>query len=109
MIRRTTIGMAVWLLLLASSSIASAEDLSKLLVNLIQADILLPNTSHSAHFAPGADQQIAPFFFNQQIVSQLATFPLGSSSGGFAYRFDPTTGTFQRATDSFGPSFAERA
>jgi hypothetical protein len=58
---------------------------------------------------PGPGQQIAPYFFNQEILSQLATVPIGSSSGGFSYTFDPTGGTFQRATDSFGPTFAERA
>jgi hypothetical protein len=46
---------------------------------------------------------------SQQIGSQVSTFPLGSSSGGFTYRFDPALGTFSRSTDSFGPAFAERA
>ncbi len=88
--------------------------LSQLLVNLIQSEVRLgppPQgfVSHEAHFVPGLDQQIAPFFFNQQLVTQLATFPTGSSSGGFTYTFDPALGTFSRATDSFGPMFAERA
>ena len=48
-------------------------------------------------------------FFNQAILSQLSTFPLGSSSGGFSYAYDPSLGTFTRATSSFGPAFAERA
>ena len=47
--------------------------------------------------------------FNQAIVSQLATFPLGSSAGGFTFTFDPTRQTFTRTSDSFGPSYAERA
>ena len=95
-------------------SLARAQNLSDLLVNLIQTDIFLapptpPFPSHSTHFVPGPGQQIAPYFFNQEILSQLATVPIGSSSGGFSYTFDPTGGTFQRATDSFGPTFAERA
>src|SRR5205823_10516104 len=35
--------------------------------------------------------------------------PLASSSGGFVYRFNPSLGTVERASDSFGPFFSERA
>jgi hypothetical protein len=100
----------------AAPSAARAQDvpLSELLVDLIQSDIRLAPPppgfpSHEAHFIPGADQQIAPYFFNQQLIAQLATFPIGSPSGGFSYMFDSASGTFQRATQSFGPAFAERA
>ena len=47
--------------------------------------------------------------FNKAIVSQLSTFPLGSSAGGFTFTFDPARQTFTRSSDSFGPSIAERA
>ena len=40
---------------------------------------------------------------------ELSRIPLGSSSGGFTFRFDPAAGTFTRTTPTFGPSFAERA
>lgn len=46
---------------------------------------------------------------SQQIGSQVANFPLGSSAGGFTYSYDPALGTFSRTTESFGPAFAERA
>jgi hypothetical protein len=101
--------------LVLTPGLARAQDtpLSRILIQLIQADILLAppqsGTNHSAHFLPEESQQLAPFFFNQQMISQLASFPTGSSSGGFSYTFDPSVGTFTRATDSFGPSFAERA
>jgi len=45
----------------------------------------------------------------RSVVAALATLPLTSSSGGFAYRFNPALGTVERATDSFGPLFVERA
>ncbi len=45
----------------------------------------------------------------RSVVSALATLPLTSSSGGFAYRFNPALGTVERAADSFGPLFVERA
>jgi hypothetical protein len=95
---------------------AMAQDggLSQLLVRLIQAEIRLEPPpagfpSHEAHFVPGTDQTLAPFLFNQQLVGQLATVPLGSPTGGFAFTFDAASGTFQRTTDSFGPAFADRA
>jgi hypothetical protein len=112
--RRLSVCAACTVALLAPSRTFAQEPLSQLLAQLIQADIQLAPpppgfVSHSAHFQPGANQVLAPYLFNQQLVTQLATFPIGSPSGGFVFSFDPATGTFQRATDSFGPSFAERA
>jgi hypothetical protein len=88
--------------------------LSQILDNLLNTGVLLAppppgQPSHSAHFLPSTAQQKVPTFFNQEIATQLATFPTGSSSGGFSFTFNPTLGTFSRTTDSFGPSFAERA
>jgi Putative MetA-pathway of phenol degradation len=103
---------------LLHAGVAAAQDtpLSQILVKLIQNDVRLAGPppgsvfpSHEAHFLPGEDQKLAPYLFNQSIVSQLSTFPLGSSAGGFSYTFDPALGTFTRSTHSFGPSFAERA
>ena len=67
----------------------------------------MPN--HAAHFKPSPEQLQTPEQFNQQMVTLLATFPFGSSSGGFTYTFDPSLGTFSRSSESFGPLFAERA
>jgi len=89
--------------------------LSQILPNLFGNTIVLEPTStpdvpnHAAHFKPSADQLQTPEQFNQQIVTLLATFPFGSSSGGFVYTYDPSLGTFSRSSESFGPLFAERA
>jgi hypothetical protein len=40
--------------------------------------------------------------------NQLSSFPLGSGSGGFTWTFDTVSAAFTRASDSFGPVFAER-
>lgn len=42
------------------------------------------------------------------LLVSLTTQPLASSSSGFSYRFNPSLGTFERASDSFGPLVAER-
>lgn len=100
-------------LLVPALAQAQNAPLASLLPDLLQFDIHLapPATgpSHEAHFIPTSDQLQAPDLFNQQIVAQLATIPIGSPSGGFSFTFDPTLGTFERATNSFGPLFAERA
>jgi len=89
--------------------------LSEILTNLFGNTIVLaPRStpevpSHAAHFKPSPEQLTTPQQFNQQIVTLLSTFPLGSSSGGFTYTYDPALGTFSRTSESFGPIFAERA
>src|SRR5215470_6339452 len=65
--------------------------------------------SHEAHFiGDNSPQFLALKDFSGQIAYQLSSFPLASSAGGFAYRFDPTLGVFVRVTDSFGPIYTER-
>jgi hypothetical protein len=46
---------------------------------------------------------------SRALLANLATLPVGTSSGGFVYKFHPELGTVQRATNSFGPFFVERA
>jgi len=40
---------------------------------------------------------------------ELTTQPLSSSSGGFTYRFNPSLGTVERASNGFGPFYTERS
>jgi hypothetical protein len=47
--------------------------------------------------------------FLKVVPTQLASVPLGSSSGGFTYSFDSSLGTSVRNTQTFGPTFADRA
>ncbi|HET7618996.1 MAG TPA: hypothetical protein VFK20_10840 [Vicinamibacterales bacterium] len=99
--------------------------LSELIVKMLLSDIVLappsgPFQSHEAHFRPilgtgevasgfDVNQLEIPLAINATIISQLSSVPLGSSSGGFAYSFDPALGTFSRESRSFGSTFAERA
>jgi hypothetical protein len=113
--------VAALLLTLAPAAAAQSEsNLASLLPELILREIRLPTPSqpglsHAAHFSPfTVDELQNPAVaivdaFNKLMVTQLSTFPIGSSSGGFSYAFDPTLGTLRRSTSSFGPLFAERA
>lgn len=42
-------------------------------------------------------------------VSALATLPVSTSSSGFTYRLNSELGTVERASETFGPLFVERA
>lgn len=46
---------------------------------------------------------------SRALLADIATMPLGSSSGGFAYQFNPALGTLERRSPTFGPFFVERA
>jgi hypothetical protein len=102
----------------AAAQEESSTNLSSLLPELILREIRLPTSaglSHAAHFSPFTANELQnPAVavvdgFNQLMVVQLSTFPIGSSAGGFSYAFDPTLGTLRRSSNSFGPLFAERA
>jgi hypothetical protein len=67
------------------------------------------NVAHPMHFIPGLSLELAPRELNKAIASQLTTFPLPSSSGGFAFVTDPKTGEVRLTASTFGPVFAERA
>jgi hypothetical protein len=43
------------------------------------------------------------------LLTNFASLPIGSSSGGFVYRLNPELGTVERASESFGTFFVERA
>lgn len=46
---------------------------------------------------------------SRAVALELATLPIATSSPGFVYRLNPDLGTQERATQSFGPFFAERS
>ena len=46
---------------------------------------------------------------SRMLRANLATLPVTTSSGAFVYRLNPELGTVERATESFGPFFIERA
>ena len=117
MLRRLLLIVAVLCLATSWPSTVRGQTLSDLIPDLVGSNIVdnfrgpTGGPDHTRHFVPdfvlralGSLQQI-----NSAIVSQLPTFPVGSSSGGFTYMFDTAAGTFSRRSESFGPAFAERA
>ena len=86
------------------------QPVSQILPNLFGNTIVLTPTgtpefpNHSAHFKPGAEQLQTPIRFNEQIVTLLATLPVGSSSGGSPIpstpRWDPSAGAARASAPS---------
>ncbi len=75
---------------------------------VVNSESVLPDGStHSAHF--NSDFQSNFTQFNVALASQLTSLPLPSPASGFTYRFDASTGTFVRSTQSFGPILTDRA
>ncbi|HSS45119.1 MAG TPA: hypothetical protein VLO07_07230 [Thermoanaerobaculia bacterium] len=106
--------LAAALTLFAPAGLRAQTGLRDLLTNFLQEGITLAppasGVSHVAHFnSLDSLQFISIRQFNQELANQLSSFPLASSAGGFTYRFDPALGVFTRATDSFGPIYADRA
>jgi hypothetical protein len=46
---------------------------------------------------------------SRALLANLATLPVTSTSGAFAYRLNPDIGTVERSTSTFGPVFVDRA
>jgi len=46
---------------------------------------------------------------SRALLANIATLPISTSSGAFVYRLNSDLGTVERATQSFGPFFIERA
>jgi hypothetical protein len=75
---------------------------------VVDSEAVLPDGStHSGHFNSTFQANFTQF--NVALASQLTSLPLPSPASGFTYRFDSTTGTFVRSSQSFGPILTDRA
>ena len=78
------------------------------------ADILTFLVTNQSVVTGAPDRDLAAAQATSDTISRalranLATLPLTTSSGAFAYRLNPDLGTMERVTRSFGPLFIERA
>lgn len=110
--RRLTLTLALLALALTPSAARaqSNDDLSNLLLKFFTPErpLELANLTHTAHFSSATEARTTLSLLNRNIAYQLASFPLGSSSGGFTFTLDPSLGVLNRSAESFGPLFAER-
>src|ERR1700719_835196 len=90
---------------LISATPAAAQSVSNVLT------FLLTNQSVQTG-SVGSDRssaQATSDTISRALLANLATLPVPTSSGAFAYRLNPDLGTMERVTPSFGPFFVERA
>lgn len=124
--------LCVWLAIAALAPVSLSaqtadEGLAHLVPNLLLQGIRLPGAEdpgapHAGHFTlgnptlgsqpgsladPGAIAAVS--VFGDRLRAQFGNVPLGSSTGGFTYSFDESSGLYTRTSESFGPSFTERA
>ena len=95
----------VTLTLVALASSGSAQTVSDALTFLMTNQSVQTGDFERDRTAAEATSET----ISRAILANLATLPVATSSSGFLYRLNPELGTVERATQSFGPFFVERA
>ncbi|MGE5816201.1 MAG: hypothetical protein ACM36C_17055 [Acidobacteriota bacterium] len=99
----------VCLLLAATAAHAQSTETPRQSVQEVLSFLLTNQAIPTGDFAKDrAAAEATSETIARALLVSLTTQPLASSSSGFSYRFNSTLGTFERASDSFGPFFAER-
>jgi hypothetical protein len=110
--------------------------MTRLFIALLVALLTLPGAAHAQSTSPASQatvQDIVTFLVTNQgvatsdfdrdraaaeatrqtlsnaLLASIATVPVSSSSSGFSYRLNPSIGTVERASQTFGPLYVERA
>ena len=89
---------------LAASS-ASAQSVTDVLTFLVTNQSVATGSVQQDRDAA----QATSVTISRALAANIATLPVTSSSGAFVYRLNPTLGTVERATETLGPFFNERA
>ena len=111
---RALVGIAV-VCLLAGAATAHAQDQpepapERTPVGEVLSFLLTNQAVATGDFVKDTEATaIAADAITRLLQAELTTLPLGSSSAGFTYRLNPQLGTVERASQSFGPLFAERS
>src|SRR5688572_29232192 len=103
---RTSRAVICALIVLGCACDASAQGTISDVVAFLMTNQAVPTADFERDraAAEGARDTIA-----QALLLNLTSVPLATSSSGFLYRLNPELGTVQRATQSFGAFFTERA
>jgi Putative MetA-pathway of phenol degradation len=104
--RVCSVALRVYLLLLASSTTVCAQQTVTDIVGFLMLNQAVPTADfeRDRSAADAARQTIV-----NALLVNLASVPLSPSSSGFLYRFNERLGSAERAADTFGPFFVERA
>jgi hypothetical protein len=100
--RALLIGAACLLLRVSAAAAQSVSDVLTFLVT--NQSVQTGNVARDRNAAQATSDTIG-----RALLANLATLPAPSTSAAFLYRLNPELGTVERATQTFGPSFVERA
>jgi hypothetical protein len=105
MMSRLPIGVMAAAAIVTAASTASAQSVTDVLTFLVTNQSVSTGSVERDRIAA----QATSVTISRALEANLATLPVTSSSGAFVYRLNPELGTVERATQSFGPFFTERA
>ncbi|HSL21260.1 MAG TPA: hypothetical protein VK886_06980 [Vicinamibacterales bacterium] len=107
--RRTSALFAALLLLFAPALHAQTDGATRQSVEDVLSFLLTNQAVPTGDFAKDREAAAATSTtIARALLVNLTTQPIASSSSGFSYRFNSELGTFERASESFGPIIAER-
>jgi|SRR6266853_183614 len=91
--------------LMLHASPASAQSVADVLTFLVtNQSVQTANVARDRNAAQATSDTIG-----RALLANLATLPVPTTSGAFSYRLNSELGTVERATQTFGSSFVERA
>jgi hypothetical protein len=93
------------LVVFAAPPVASAQSVNDVLTFLVKNESVPTGSIERDQAAAQATSDT----ISRALLATLATMPVPTSSSAFVYRLNPELGTVQRATQTFGPFFVERA
>jgi hypothetical protein len=97
---------ALLLAVLAMPRAALAQSTVTDVVGFLMTNQAVPTADFSRDRAAAEAARDA---LTRSLIVSLTSAPIATSSGGFVYRLNPELGTVERATESFGGFFVERA
>jgi hypothetical protein len=104
MITSRPVGLAVWCLLAAAAPVSGQSVSDVLTFLLTNQSVATGSVERDRSAAQATSDTIA-----RALRENLATLPVPASPGAFALRLNPQLGTVERVTQTFGPSFVDRA
>lgn len=99
-------GAGVLLILFLTSTAAAAQDTLRDALTFLMTN---QGVQTSDFQRDRAAAEAASDAMQRALLVNLTSAPIATSSGGFLYRLNPELGTVERATETFGTLFVERA
>jgi hypothetical protein len=107
---KTTIGAAAALLVFLPACVEAQNATNASTVQDILAFLVTNQGVQTSDFDKDREAAEATrATLTRALLASIATVPVSTSSSGFTYRLNPMLGTVERASETFGPFFVERA